>query len=394
VKHLPKRRRLALLGMMGHLPYAGMAWQVLHYVEGLRRLGHEVIYIEDTLSWPFDPERRSITDDCGYTVKYIAGLMEWCGLPHAWAYRAEEMGGRFFGLTESEVARQLERADALINLHGITDLRDGYLRVPVRIYLETDPVAPQIEIAKGVRRTIDLLAAHTHHFTYAENLGAPDCGVPVARFDYRPTRQPVVLDWWAPSGDLAESSGRRFTTIASWRQTGRDIEWNGETLTWSKDVQFLKFLDLPRRSGRALEVALAGGDAEARKTLASHGWGVVDAIQQSLDIRRYRDYVAGSHGEFTVAKEQNVRLRSGWFSDRSACYLAAGKPVITQDTGFGNLFPTGRGLFAFHTLDQVLEALDRIETDYATHARVAREIACEYFAADRVLSALLERSGL
>jgi hypothetical protein len=142
-----QRRRLVVCGMMGQIPFAGMAWQALHYIEGFRRLGHDVTYIEDTRMWP--------SNDCEYIVNYLAELMTRSGLPQAWAYRAEAKGGAFFGLTEWEVARRLEHADALINLHGITELRDTYLKVPVRIYLETDPVAPQVAIAKGERRTIE-----------------------------------------------------------------------------------------------------------------------------------------------------------------------------------------------------------------------------------------------
>jgi hypothetical protein len=140
-------------------------------------------------------------------------------------------------------------------------------------------------------------------------------------------------------------------------------------------------------------LALACGDGEAIQLLTSGGWRVIDALSLSKDIGPYRAYIAGSRGEFTVAKDQNVRLRSGWFSDRSACYLAAGKPVITQDTGFGNILPTGQGLFAFRTMEDVLGALDAIRVDYEHHSRLAREIASEYFAADKVLGSLLEQTG-
>ena len=390
------RPLVIVLGMMGRAPFAGVAWQALHYLEGLRRLGCEVYYIEDTGDWPYDPEQDTITSDCGYTTRYLARLLAWCGLPERWAYVAAAEGGRTFGLAETRVADLWRRADALINLTGATVLRDEHRRVPVRIYLETDPVLPQIEVAQGRRFTIDLLAAHTHHFTFGENLGAPDCGVPTVGFDYRPTRQPVALDWWdttATAGSLPASAGR-FTTIASWQQSGKDVEWNGETYRWSKHLEFLKFLDLPRRSGRPLELALACGDAEAVRRLEAHGWRVVDALALSRDILPYRDYILGSRGELTVAKDQNIRLRSGWFSDRSATYLAAGRPVVTQDTGFGSLLPTGRGLFAFRTMEDILAALDAIESDYAGNARAAREIAAEYFACERVVGHLLERAGL
>jgi hypothetical protein len=386
------RRRLIVLGMMGQIPFAGMAWQALHYLEGFRRLGHDVTYVEDTGTWPYDPQIGDRTPRCEYTVAYLARLMAWSGLPDSWAYRAAK-GGGLFGLSEAAMAQRLERADALINLHGVTELRDRYVGVPVRIYLETDPVAPQIAVAKGERRIIELLDAHTHHFTFAENLRAPDCRVPSVRFRYVATRQPVVLDWWTATDGPGVTPKHPFTTIASWRQTGRDIEWNGETLTWSKDVQFRDFLGLPRRSGRPFEIALAG-DADAWRLLSSHGWSITDAVALSADSLGYRDYIRGSRGEFTVAKAQNTRLRSGWFSDRSACYLAAGKPVVTQDTGFGNIVPTGRGLFAFQTLEQVLDAIEQINADYDAHARAARAIADEYFAAERILERLLTEAGL
>src|SRR5262249_22683606 len=161
---------------------------------------------------------------------------------------------------------------------GATVLRDEHLRVPVRIFLETDPVLPQIEVAQGRPFTIDLLAAHTHHFSFGENLGAPDCGVPLGRFDYRPTRQPIVLDWWdparaAPPPTVADG---RFTTVGSWKQSGKDVEWGSQTYSWSKHHEFLKFLDLPRRAGRRFELALACDDAEVLRLLDEHGWRVID----------------------------------------------------------------------------------------------------------------------
>jgi hypothetical protein len=386
---------LLVLGMMGRAPFAGVAWQVLHYLEGFRRLGYDVFYLEDTGDWPYDPEQNTITDDPRYTTNYLARALAWCGLPERWAYRAAAQGGRWFGPAADQVVQLLGRADALVNLTGATVLRDEHLRVPVRIYLETDPVLPQIEVAQGRAFTIELLAAHTHHFTYGENLGAPGCGVPCdGRFRYLPTRQPIVLDWWVPPSEEQPGAGGCWTTIASWKQAGKDVEWNGQTYSWSKHHEFLKFVDLPRRSRQPLELALACGDDEALRLLAGHGWRVVDALALSRDLLPYRAYFWRSRGEFTVAKDQNIRLRSGWFSDRSACYLASGRPVITQDTAFGNVLPTGRGLFAFRTLEDVLAAIDAVARDYAGHCRAAREVAAEYFAAEKVVGGLMERAGL
>jgi hypothetical protein len=400
--------RLVIMGILGRTPLAGVSWQVLHFLEGFRRLGHDVYYIEDTGGWAYSPLQKTHDDEseyasnCQYAVSYVAKLMSSFGLQDRWAYRSR-VDDRFFGLSQTQVSRLFENADALVNLTGSTQLFEEHTRVPVRIYLETDPVTRQIEVVHGDREAIDLLEAHTHYFTYGENFGAPDCSVPLTRFNYHPTRQPIVLDWWTHDARLASEPNdqpnvpARFTTIAKWRQPGKDIEWNGETYSWSKHVEFLKFIDLPRRSEQEFELALAWEDEkdeEAIPQLTSHGWRVIDAISLSLNIAPYREYILGSRGEFTVAKDQNIRLRSGWFSDRSACYLAAGKPVVTQDTAFGNILPTGRGLFAFQSMQDILTAIDTIESDYEQHSRAAREIAEEYFAAEKVLGSLMERVGL
>lgn len=402
--------RLVIMGILGRTPLAGVSWQVLHYLEGFRRLGYDIYYIEDTGGWAYNPRRTKEENEsehayavnCQYAVSYVAKLMSSYGLQDRWAYRSR-VDGQIFGLSETQVSRLFETADALVNLTGSTWLMEEHTRVPIRIYLETDPVIRQIEVIQGARKTIDLLAAHTHHFSYGENLGAPDCGVPATRFNYLPTRQPIVLDWWRTDRRFSSGiNGRpnipaRFATIAKWRQPGKDIEWNGQTYSWSKHIEFLKFIDLPRRTQREFELALAWEDEKDEEVipqLTSFGWNVVDAISLSLDIVPYRDYILGSRGEFTVAKDQNIRLRSGWFSDRSACYLSAGKPVVTQDTAFGNILPTGRGLFAFRNMEDILSAIDTIESNYEGHCRAAREIAEDYFAAEKVLGSVMERVGL
>lgn len=408
---MSRNLRLVVMGILGRTPLAGVSWQVLHFLEGFRRLGSDVYYIEDTGGWAYNPLQRkhdhksecTHASNCQYAVNHVAKLMSSFGLQDRWAYQSR-VDGRVFGLSETQVSDVFQSADALINLTGSSQLFEEHLRVPVRIYLETDPVARQIELAQGNRKAIDLLEAHTHYFTYGENLGASDCGVPVTRFNYLPTRQPIVLDWWAPASDLSRGNNHRrnipdcFTTIAKWRQPGKDIEWNGETYSWSKHIEFLKFVDLPHHSGQKFELALAWEDDKDEDAtipqLTEHGWRIVDAISLSLDIDPYREYIRHSRGEFTVAKEQNIRLRSGWFSDRSACYLAAGKPVVTQDTAFGNILPIGRGLFAFRSMQDILEAIDAIQMDYAGHCRAACEIAEEYFAAENVLCSLMQRAGL
>ena len=379
--------RLVIMGMLGGNPFAGIGWQVLHYLEGLRRLGCELLYVEDTQVWPYDPDRNEIVDDPGYAARYLTGVIGRLD-EVTWAYVAPS--GEVLGVSEAQLRRTIGAADGLINLSGATVLRDDYLDVPTRVYLETDPVLPQIEVDQGREFTISMLAAHTHHFSYGEKLGQPDCPVPVTGFDYRPTRQPVVLDWWP----VRDAPGSEYTTVASWRQTEKTIQWRGETYYWSKDREFEPFLDLPARSGRALALALACDDPEILARLRGHGWSVSDAMTLTRSLDDYRSFVAGSRAEFTVAKDQNIRLRSGWFSDRSACYLASGRPVITQDTGFGDVLPTGEGLFAFRTIDDVLAAMEAIESDLDRHRRAARSVAEEHFDSERVLVPLLEQAGL
>ena len=363
----------------------------MHHLEGFRRLGHDVFYVEDANRWPYDPDQNTVTNNCAYAVRFIERVLNEYGLADRWAYKSATdgragTGGQVFGMTQEDLTTLYGHADILVNLTGSTELRDQQLDVPVRVYLETDPVLRQIQIAQGEASAIDLLKAHTHHFTYGENIGSPTCEIPARMFQYQSTRPPVIVDWWQTD----QRPGECFTTIANWRQTGKDLDWNGETYTWSKHYEFLKFLELPALSGQCVELALSSVDADAIDMLKSHGWAMVDSIALSRDITPYRAYVQSSRGEFTVAKDQNVRLKSGWFSDRSACYLASGRPVITQDTGFGSVLPVGEGLFAFNTMEEILAALEAIRSDYGRHSRAASAIAQHHFRAETVLARVLQ----
>jgi hypothetical protein len=289
------------------------------------------------------------------------------------------------------LAQLYKEADAVLNLCGAQELRPNHQDIRYLVYLETDPVRNQISVANGNLQTIEMLAAYKALFTYGENLGAPDCGVPVERFCWQPTRPPVYVDWWATP--TAPATGAALTTVANWKHTHKDVSWQGETYYWSKHYEFLRFIDLPQRSPVPLELALGAISGDEASHMRSYGWRIVPSIYLS-EPSVYRHYIQASYGEFTVAKDQNIRLRSGWFSDRSACYLAAGRPVITQDTGFTNILPTGSGLFAFTTTDEALAAIEMVARDYTYHAAAARQIAEEFFAAERILGDVLRRIGL
>jgi hypothetical protein len=208
---------------------------------------------------------------------------------------------------------------------------------------------------------------------------------------FKKTRQPIDLELWPMAYD---PGAKYFTTIGNYRQEGGDVTWRGETYRWSKHHEWERFLDLPGRTRQPFEVAMKCSAAD-QKMLERAGWRVVPAFEMSLDIfGKYPEYFRRSRAEFTVAKDQNVRLRSGWFSERDACYLANGKPVITQDTGFSNVLPTGAGLFGFTTMDEILGAIDRINSDYKGQCDRAREIAVEYFDARKVARKMLADLGL
>jgi hypothetical protein len=287
-------------------------------------------------------------------------------------------------MSRTELERLYRTADLLINLRGGTVPLPEHVETGRLIYLETDPVQRQIELHNNSQKALKHLEPHVAFFTWALNYGNPDCKVPIdPRFQFQRTLPPIVLDFWQP---YANGAGELFTTIGNWRQPGR-VTYQGEAYYWSKDREFRKFIDLPSRVGPQFELALSSTShtAEDLALLTANGWQVRDSLVFSADLDLYRRYIAESRGEFTVAKDQNVRLRSGWFSERSAQYLAAGRPVITQDTRFGNVLPTGGGLFPFVDRIDIEDAVGKINGDYARHSRLAGEIAQESFSFDRVL---------
>jgi hypothetical protein len=386
---LGKSKFVVVLGIMGCLPVAGtgVAWNTIQHLIGLRRLGYNVYYVEATGIWPFN----ATSDDCTFPVSYISTLLNRFGFQDRWAYVAAHSDNRCYGLSELQVKDLYARADAIVNLFGGTILRDEHMKCPIRIYLETDPVVHQIRIANGEQRYIDLLAAHTALFTWGANYGEPDCGVPVKPFTYKPTRSPVILDYWDSSCNPA---ARYFTTIAHWDQSVKDLEYNGECYSWSKHREFLKVLELPSRTAQEFSLALAIDDPDTVQLLEGYGWHVEDAYEVSHTLESYREYIWSSRGELTVAKDMNVRLRSGWFSERSACYLAAGKPVVTQETGFSKSIPTGIGLYAFEKLEDIPPAIETINRDYLRQSQAAKEIAAEYFDAEKLLRQVMIEAGL
>jgi hypothetical protein len=389
---LGRPKKIVVLGMMAKSPVAGMVWLTMQYIVGLTRLGYDAYYVEAHARTPSTFTDTPETDGSARAAAFIDATMRWFGLPaDRWAFQALHSDGRCYGLSALELNELYRTADLIINLHGGTMLLPEHKANGRLLFLETDPVEFSIYLAQNLHDMVDYLSPHQTFFTWGENYGKPDCRTPVSdQFDFKPTRQPVVMDLWPP----ANGTNEPFTTIASWRQPRGDVKYQGEIYRWSKHHQFLQVIDLPRMTEQPLELALAGYEEEDRRLLEEKGWRVRDAMGFSMDIGAYRDYIAGSRGEFTIAKDQYVRPRSGWFSDRSATYLAAGRPVITQETGFSNHLPTGEGLFAFSTMAEIVEAIEQINSDYPRHSRAALEIARNYFSYDVVLPPMLAEAGL
>ena len=386
------RPKVVVLGMMSKMPVAGVVWQNLHYLLGFERLGCDAYYVETHARTPSMLMSHSGDDSSALAAEYIAAVMRRFGLADRWAFRALHDDGSCFGMSRLELERLYASADLLLNLHGGTQPLPELAATGRLVYLETDPVQLQLELHHGVAETIEFLEPHSAFFTFAENWGRSDCDLPVQKhFPFQPTRQPVVIDLWP---DRTAQPADLFTTIGNWRQEWRDVTYGGERYTWSKHHEFLRHLDLPHRTGASFELALSSCEAEERALLTEHGWRVSDGLEVSRGIDSYRDFIGSSRGEFTVAKDQNVRLRTGWFSDRSATYLASGRPVVTQDTGFGAALPIGAGLLAFDSVEGAVEGIERVDADYRIHAYAARELAREHFDHAVVLGALLEQVGI
>jgi hypothetical protein len=384
--------RVVVVGTLASNPWAGMAWMHMQFVAGLRRLGHEAYYFETTSAWPYDPIRQRAVDDSAYAVPYLERVARRFGLDGRWAYRRSYSDKEWLGLPRRQAEQLLVDADLVLNISGATNLTTEGLEVGRLVYVGTDPGYDELTLAAGNEDTRTFVAEHDDVVTYGENIGTAKSPIPPLPGLRARTRQPILTDVWRDG----QPTRPEFTTVCNWRQSGHDAEYEGVSYTWSKEQEFLKFVELPRLVDQPLELStgLANMSAEDRRLLESHGWRLRDAHVFTTDPWPYRGYVQASRGEFTVAKDQNVRLKSGWFSERSACYLAAGRPVITQDTGFGEVLPVGQGLFACTTVEEAADAFQAVAADYERHSRAARALAEEYFRAETVLGRLLEDLGL
>jgi hypothetical protein len=387
------RLRIIVAGMAAQYPVGGVAWDYLQYPIGLARLGHDVVYHEDAWCWPYHPLQRSMTDDPAYSTGYLRDFFDRYApeLGHRWHYL--HLHETSCGMSRAAFDEFAKNADLFINVSGGSFFPDALSPSCRKLFLDTDPGYNQIILSEkpswseNVERWCAGVRAHDRHFTYAENIGSPDCTMPSADIAWRPTRMPIVPELWpARTGEVRPDSP--WSTVMTWnvfkgKLEYRSVEYRG------KAQEFAKIAALPRRLGRNFRVAVGGTEAPLA-ALAAQGWSAEDGPAATLSPRDYQDYLAASRGEVSVAKHVYVALKTGWFSCRSACYLAASRPVVVQDTGFSNVLPTGRGLHAFTTEDEAAAAIEAVEGNYEAEMNAARDIALAHFDARRVLSRLID----
>lgn len=376
--------RILVLGYIVRGPLAGLVWHHLQYLLGLVALGHDVHYVEDSGDYPscYDPIQGLTSADPRYGLAFARRLFSRVGLADRWAY-FDAHTDRWFGPGASRIAELAATADIVLNLSGITPLRPWIMSVPARIYIDTDPVFTQVKILTDPAAR-DLARRHTAFFTFGERLGLPGTTPLGDGQPWRPTRQPVVLDRWRVVPPPARP---RFTTVFQWQSYTTPI--HGGVRYGMKAESFMPYLDLPRRARGTFELALAGSGAP-RELLRAHGWRLRDPDRLSRSPWTYQRYIERSSAEWSVAKEGYVTSQCGWFSERTACYLASGRPAIVHDTGYSLVLPTGLGLLPFTSMDEALAAIENVTGNYATHARAARMLAETHFDSATVLTRLLD----
>lgn len=386
--------RIVVTGLAGTYPFGGVFWDYLQYPLGLRRLGHDVLYIEDTGKWCYDPTAGTFVEDGGRNAAFLARQIAALDpdLAERWFFR--DVTGKTYGRPWNDVVSFCRSADLFLHISAGCWMREEHFAAARAVLIDTDPLYTQASLLAGTTEEVQARVEwwKRHHdvfFTVAENIGAPDCRIPKGPFDWIPTLQPVVLDCFEKASVPVASRRRVLTTVASWEPTEKGPVVDGVAYR-GKSLEFERFIALPSRSALPLEVGLSGSAPTER--LQSHGWMLRDGYEVSRDPWVYRDYLAHSTGECSVAKNSYVASRSGWFSYRTACYLALGVPAIVQDTGFGNAIPSGEGLLTFTTLEEAQDAIEQVVSDPARHALAARAIAHEYLDSDKVLTRLIEEA--
>jgi hypothetical protein len=408
---------IVVAGLLGLYPVGGVAWDYLQYAIGLAQLGHDVYYHEDTWSWPYHPLEKTHTSDGSYSAKYIKDFFSRYApdLSEKWHYL--HLHKQSFGMSQGAFDEVARKADLFLNVSGACMIPNNLSPQCVKIFLDTDPgynqimLSERLDWSENVDRWYRSVAEHDKYFTYAENIHDENCLIPKLSFKWNTTRMPIILDLWRASDTHKLAAGAPWTTIMTWDGFKGKLIYKGVEYK-SKSAEFDKLIYLPSLTVYPLKVAVGGlktpfkclskfgWSSIARffsfitrvrtfNRLTRHGWQVVDGPSISLTASQYKKFILASRGEISPAKNVYVAMRTGWFSCRSACYLAASRPVVVQDTGFSSILPVGKGILPFCTLEEAANAILEIEANYSRHVKAAREIAEAFFDSDKVLSKLI-----
>lgn len=378
--------RIVILGYIVRGPLGGLVWHHLQYVLGLQRMGHEVLFVED--SDDYDSCYNPITSETGknpdYGLAFTRNAFNLTGIGDCWAYQ-DAHTNTWYGPQAEHVFRFCQQADLLLNLSAVNPLRSWFDPIQTRVLIDTDPVFTQINHIQKYS-AFSQAQQHTHYFSFGENIGSSACSIPDDGLPWSATRQPVVIDCW----DTYKTDSVRdvFTSILQW-DSYPERQFDGQRYGM-KSRSFLPLMQLPTNTEATLELAIGSTNAP-RQELNANGWQLRDPLSITKTPQSYREYIQHSKAEFSIAKHGYVATNSGWFSERSANYLASGRPVITQSTGFSRWLPSDKGVLSYTNPEQALEAIDMINTDYSAHCIAASEIAHSYFHHETVLSQLLNQ---
>jgi hypothetical protein len=383
-----RRLRIVVLGYFVRGPLGGMVWSNLQYLVGLAQLGHDVFFLEDSDDYPscYDPVKDTIDIDPSYGLRFAANTFERVGLAERWAFH-DAHTSRWLGPCADRVQEICHSADLLLNLCGMNPMRSWWAEIPVRVFLDEDPAFTQIRhlTDPGAR---ELARQHTAFLSFGANIGTAASLIPDDGFPWKPTRQPVVLERLEVTPGPVDG---KLTTVMIW-ESYPAREFQGVRYGM-KAESFQPYLDLPKKVGSIFDLG-AGGPSVPKALLRSHGWNWLDPRGPTRDPWTYLQFIRGSKAEFGVAKHGYVTSHSGWFSERSLCYMGCGRPVLIQDTGFSDWLPIGRGVLAFNSPDEALAAIEELNGHYEYHCGSARAVAEEYFDAPEVLEELLEQVGI
>jgi len=405
---------IIVTGQIAQHPYGGVTWDFMNYLLGLKALGYDVYYYEENAEWSYNSIKNSTTEfitsglqrlkkdkwtnnilksaakeDTIYHVKYLEKVMRYFGLSDKWCYcvRNSNTQNNFcFGINNKEMQKLFSSADAIMNLCGACNLDLIEKINGKKILIDEDPMSIQLKMLNKKEHDTFLKGGHDYFFTFGENIHRRDCKIPIDKgVAWKTTRFPVHLDAWKFK---INKKANKFTTVSSW-QSYKGFNYKSERYSGCKSVEFLKFSNLPSMLNKPFELAfsITGNTVSTAKIkkaknslnkMKANGWSILDSLHISKNWLSYKNYIYDSKAEFSVAKELYTKAKTGWFSCRSTCYLAAGRPAVLQETGFSKFIPTGKGLFSFSNMQEAIDAINEINKDYEFHCKEARKIAEKY----------------